>query len=571
MGSGASIGSNSPIPGSNNNSGSSNSYGFNKSDIGNNKNHYNGQHSQQQGILHPIPFSQSSFVSLSANSIRTGTGGSSGGSSGRLLQNTTLSHSLLREPIGVKHWKTVLDTYKLSNVIQELESLGVVTNQDLLALPNNLWDEISRKLKFLESQRFAMMKQQYCSEHPSYVQTDSNTNSYNSFGETASIESASTSTEVMPMSENSHSSINNNNIDISAINSNVVLSSSVRSSPAPCSSVAFSFGVGNGTTNSSNSGGDGGLFSNSIDCYSYNRDNSSSLEWEEEGEEEEEEKEEGDEDPPPVYPESSASYEEIQRQIVLIREDLGRINETFREGFATGGTGSMYCRSMLGLSKSLLLARLERCRLRKTELEQQGSIIRAGSGKTPSIGSNSTVLSGTSVHGDRPWSIASPKLSPSPSPSPSFGTSGATGISSRFPPAPHSPLNSVVVSLSPLPIITSGSAQAQVQALAHKKRSQTQVSLHGRSAGSDNSNRRVSFEKTVKFRDTSSSATATSTTSSITCRNSRSSGGTVRSSSLSSSSVSTTSNISRKPYQQTKPPTGTRSVSISNSSSRLRA
>jgi len=372
---------------------------------------------QQKGFVRPI----AQNLSLSANNIRTG----------------TTHHGILIEPIGKKHWKSVLEAYKLTTVIQQLEDLGVVSNGDLLALPNNVWDEICLQLKFLEMKRFSMMKEQYCTEHPSY--------DHSGDGRTPS--------------------------------------SSARSSPAPYSSSCSGYST---TAGFSNSGISDAELAQSL---SYNTDPRD---------------DDADSDngiDSPVYPEKYASYDEIVRQIVLLREDLAGIGDTLKEGFATGGIGSVYCRSMLMLSRSLLQARLQRCRTRKVELEAQS---RAGGGNV-ATGSNSIAFNGTSVHGERSWSASRR----SPSPSPSTSSSGSNSNSNTN--SKSSSKSNGRVS----PVLMTGSGSTGAMPSKTKTQSLNQMVPRGQSASSKRAQgaalapslgatqlaagRRISFDKSVKF------------------------------------------------------------------------
>ena len=66
--------------------------------------------------------------------------------------------------VAEKHWKDELKLYKLDSIITMLENLGCRTNDDVIGLPNHIWNEIQLKLKLLDQNRLNKLRVKYSAE-----------------------------------------------------------------------------------------------------------------------------------------------------------------------------------------------------------------------------------------------------------------------------------------------------------------------------------------------------------------------------------------------------------------------
>ena len=71
------------------------------------------------------------------------------------------SFSIKRKEKTEKHWRDELKLYNLESVILILEQLGCRTNDDVLSLPNHMWNEIQLKLKLLDQKRFNHLREKF--------------------------------------------------------------------------------------------------------------------------------------------------------------------------------------------------------------------------------------------------------------------------------------------------------------------------------------------------------------------------------------------------------------------------
>ena len=148
----------------------------------------------------------------------------------------------------------------------------------------------------------------------------------------------------------------------------------------------------------------------------------------------------------PVYPELSASYDVIVKQMVLIKDDLQHINNLM--GCGKYVTVIPYCLTN-GLihSKQLLLERLERCKARRAVLEVAKAVERRRSlvGSPPKSIGGVTSPNNRSVGGVTPPSIRNTTGSGR---NPTFFRSGSNSSRCLTPASPVSPADGAVTSMN---------------------------------------------------------------------------------------------------------------------------
>ena len=127
--------------------------------------------------------------------------------------------------LGDRHWKDELKLYKLESIIITLEQLGCRTNDDVLSLPNHMWNEIQLKLKLLDQKRFNHLREkfvvcQHVSGSSEALTTSSSSSSKPISANTATFKFHNVSSPIYSNSFCSSNNANNNNSNTNNNNDN---------------------------------------------------------------------------------------------------------------------------------------------------------------------------------------------------------------------------------------------------------------------------------------------------------------------------------------------------------------